>query len=859
MDHGRRTRGLASLSPGGTWVGELELRDATDIVGISQHRAMLLVRWAGRPVASIVVPVTGGRVTASAVRDALHRDRNALARLGLALLADWLDDTLGPVPESPVPPWSVIVCTRDRPDDLRRCLDSLLAMALDGGEIVVVDNGSSDECTRRVVEARPLVRYVREDRPGLNWARARGAREATGEVLLYTDDDVVVSADWVDHMLRPFAEPRVAAVTGLVVPLELETHAQELFEVYGGLGRGYLERRWEATALHPSAAGVVGAGACMALRRSLVVDMRLFDVELDAGTRALTGGDTYAFYRLLDAGYLLVYTPEAVVRHRHRRDHDALRRALVGYSVGGFVMLSRALVEHRDFMALVVAARWLIDDHLRGFFRAARRRPDRMPLRLLVPYLAGCATGVARYAQLRRAERAQPARREALDAEVHALDQDPEPAAASYQVDAAHIGDPRVAVIIPSRNRSVALERTLGGLARQTLPSACFEVIVSLDGSSDESEAMLARWRQDARLPRLRWRNAPQAGQATARNEGARMAAAEVLVFLDDDVVPEAGCLATHLQRHDEGARVVVGDAPIERSGTRSMHLDSVWAWWEDFYHRRALPGRSSCYRDLCAGNFSIRRKDFFTSGGFDTRFTGYGGEDFELGYRLLRQGVPILVEPRARARHWHRTSAAGMVRATRQEARGDVLLGTLHPELRSNLRVMRPPQARGRPLFLLAMHAPWLGDVLLAAGRGLLPLFERLNDRPHWAAVMKAQRNYAYWRGVRDVLGSREALEEFRAAGPAPHVADWDLSDGPSRPPPLDVHADTLIRVRHRGEPIGEMLVPGPAELPLPCHLRAAILETPDHHRLLAPLVARRHGGDPLVADALEVLAPAH
>jgi GT2 family glycosyltransferase len=862
---GRKIRGLSNPSPGGTYVGEMDLRNPAEITQVAHGRALVLVRWARRPVASVVVAVERGRVTATAVRSALEQDPDAMTRLGYVLLQDWLDERVGPIPTPPAPTWSVIVCTRDRPADLRRCLESLLASDAAGGDIVVVDNGSTDDATRRLVQSLPGVRYIREDRPGLNWARARGAREAGGGILLYTDDDVVVSEDWVANMLRPFAEPRVAAVTALVLPLELETHAQHLFEVYGGLGRGYLEQRWDSTIIHPAAAGMVGAGASMAIRRSLVVDMRLFDIDLDAGTRSLTGGDTYAFYRLLEAGYLLVYTPEAVVRHRHRKDEKALRDALYGYSVGGFTVLTRALVDHRDAMAIVVALQWLIDDHVRGLARAAVRKKDRMPVRLLVPYLLGCATGIVRYGTLRRSERAEErAQADRLEPRSAGARQ---PAVRAAAVGSANAGGwttsgageadgIRVSVIVPSHNRERALDRTLEGLASQTLSTSNFEVIVSLDGSIDGSEQVLERWRRSGRLPNLRWRNRPRAGQAAARNAGAAMASTALLVFLDDDVVPDPDCLATHVLRHEEGARVVVGDAPIERRGERSMHLDSVWSWWEDYYHARALPGRAPSYRDLCAGNFSIRRDDFVAAGGFDERFTGYGGEDYELGYRLYLSRLAIEVEPEARARHWHRTSAAGMVRATRQEARGDVLLGTLHPELRSGLRVMRSPRGPGRPLLFLAMRAGWLGDAVMSAGMLLLPVLERLADRRRWARIMKAQRNYAYWRGVADALGSKQALEAYQAGAPPLKVAYWEPAHGPSSLPALEPHTNTRLVIRHDGETVGEIIVAGPAEAPVRRHLRAVILESSENRRLLAPLVAQHHGDTPLVAGALHALA---
>ena len=103
----------------------------------------------------------------------------------LAVAADsafweaWLGHRLGIVPEheddrSLLPLTDVVICTRDRPRDLRKCLSDLMAMPQDGQRYLVVDNASATGETLEVVQAFPQVRYVREDRPGLDIARNTG-------------------------------------------------------------------------------------------------------------------------------------------------------------------------------------------------------------------------------------------------------------------------------------------------------------------------------------------------------------------------------------------------------------------------------------------------------------------------------------------------------------------------------------------------------------------------------------------------------------------------------------------------------------------------------------------------------------
>ncbi|HJT37016.1 MAG TPA: glycoside hydrolase family 2, partial [Actinomycetota bacterium] len=149
--------------------------------------------------------------------------------------------------------------------------------------------------------------------------------------------------------------------------------------------------------LAPADAGAVGAGASMAFRRDLALSMGLFDAELDAGTRARSGGDTYAFSRLLNAGYRIVYTPDAVNWHRHRRERADLVDQVAGYGVGMYSMWTKLIVEHRDLQALRSAMRWFRSHHLKGLARALLRRPGRLPLDLVASEMKGMIRGPFTY------------------------------------------------------------------------------------------------------------------------------------------------------------------------------------------------------------------------------------------------------------------------------------------------------------------------------------------------------------------------------------------------------------------------------------------------------------------------------
>jgi GT2 family glycosyltransferase len=236
-----------------------------------------------------------------------------------------------------LPSLTVAICTRDHPDQLRRCLESLEQLqsptvgTLPFKEILVVDNAPFNGKTKQLVVSVPKVRYVCEPRPGLNFARNKALREAAGDLLAYVDDDVTVDGHWLDGLMEAWVEnPDAVAFTGLVLPYELETEAQIMFERRGGFGRGFDKIRYgrslPGNSIYPCGAGIFGAGANMAFQREILLNLGGFDDALDTGAPLPGGGDLDIFYRVIRAGYPLAYEPRYMVFHQHRREMKALRR-----------------------------------------------------------------------------------------------------------------------------------------------------------------------------------------------------------------------------------------------------------------------------------------------------------------------------------------------------------------------------------------------------------------------------------------------------------------------------------------------------------------------------------------------------
>jgi GT2 family glycosyltransferase len=240
---------------------------------------------------------------------------------------------------------SVIIATRVRPELLERTLQSVQRLDYERFEVVVVDNGSTSastrECVERLAVANPRLRYVSEPRAGLARAHNRGLQAARGEIVAFTDDDVIVDRGWLRALVEAFeTDENVACVTGLIVPPELETIAQWWTECFFGLSKGLQSRRFDldrflpSDPLFPFAAGRLGSGANMAFRASRLRSLGGFVPALGTGTPARGGDDLAAFFHVLVSGNALVYEPRAIVHHEHRRPYDDLRRQAYGYGVG---------------------------------------------------------------------------------------------------------------------------------------------------------------------------------------------------------------------------------------------------------------------------------------------------------------------------------------------------------------------------------------------------------------------------------------------------------------------------------------------------------------------------------------------
>lgn len=244
---------------------------------------------------------------------------------------------------------SVVVCTHERPEALNRCLCSLQRYRHESVEYLVIDNAPKTDATRSLVAGYPNIRYVVEPRKGLSFARNTAIRVSHGDIIAFTDDDVVVTENWLTELLHPFSDPQVMCTTGLVVPSEMETREQSLFEHWLSFNRGYVPFRCGKQWLEQFRTGApvwhIGAGANMAIRRRAFEQVGFFDSRLGAGASGCSE-DSEFWYRLLAAGFVCEYVPWSLVLHQHRVDAGKLASQMFMYARGHAAALLVQFARH---------------------------------------------------------------------------------------------------------------------------------------------------------------------------------------------------------------------------------------------------------------------------------------------------------------------------------------------------------------------------------------------------------------------------------------------------------------------------------------------------------------------------------
>lgn len=430
---------------------------------------------------------------------------------------------------------------------------------------------------------------------------------------------------------------------------------------------------------------------------------------------------------------------------------------------------------------------------------------------------------------------------------------------------------PLVSVIIPTHNRVRILKRTLEALARQAYPADRMEVIVVADACTDRTLEML----DSIGLPfSVKTIEETGIGPGGARNSGFAHAQGELLLFLDDDVVPTPTVVTAHVCAHQRlPASLVIGPYPaLPIPWPSFLHILTRF-WWASKFNSLNRNEHRNIYQDVLGGNLSLASDLFYRLGGFDPELR-HANEDHELGLRAIKSGISIAFASNALAYHYdHETTTVrtSLVRAY-HEGQALVKIGRKHPELRDSLRLAgsdHESRAVERFVRRLALSGPRSSEPSPAGiSARLLGLLEELRLRGLWSAYYGLWRHYYYWRGVSDELGGYANFVKF--VGVATTIKaqanpdlDLDLAEGLAAARQLiDSVRPSSMRLRYGKRIVGYVpSVPGAEPL------RGAHLHSMLHDDFAEPLAAALAAVnsqlletlDPCLRHALRLYATGH
>lgn len=401
---------------------------------------------------------------------------------------------------------------------------------------------------------------------------------------------------------------------------------------------------------------------------------------------------------------------------------------------------------------------------------------------------------------------------------------------------------PVISVVVPTHNRRALMVDMIQALSAQGADTPPFELIAVADGCKDGTAQMLAA--HSAPFP-ITVVELPGSGPAAARNAGAATAGAELLLFLDDDVLPLPGAVAAHWRAHaDQPGTAVVGPYPPAPHASEDLFRLRIRGWWTRHFAELGRTGHRFSFRDLLTGNLSMSRRLWDEIGGLDPQFAR-AREDLELGARLIARDVPLRYAPDAFAwHHEHATSSLkSACRRAFEEGRSDARMLLKHPHLHGALDIARFASRRRKRLarFVLTDRRASILEQTMPMARAALTVLRTLHLRNAYDRLFALVHRYHYHRGA--VAGVDGKWWKLACVKPPPAVSPLtiDLADGIEAAEQLVTDArPRAIRVLMAGAELGILPEQAGAEPWHGRHLRPALLD-----RLGPQLLEKLFGND--------------
>lgn len=709
------------------------------------YRSVLaVVRLADRPIGLATFPVQpGGYLTRAQISAGLDRQLgDKLAEADPGTWGDWDPDPFSEMPEvdraiaGPAPSVSVVVPTRCNPDKLERCLRSILLCDYDDFEVIVVETRPRSSDTARMLVERfpdePRLRYVEEPRPSVSLARNTGLARAEGEVVAFTEDDVVVDPLWLRASVEALLSAEgIACVTGLSLPRELESETQLLLERIARFGDPFrrttyrLPESRKDNPLLPYTAAAAGSGASIVMLTEVGRELGGFDPALGPATLACGGDGLDLIVRALRKGHALSYEPRAIVWRERPAHGRRQRRQVYRHAIGLGATVGKHLIagpERRELVRAIPAGLRYLRGHgprqnvdrssnyprrlrwlkrlgmlvgpvayvisaliVRARLLVGKRPSSPRPLRIVRRIVVGDETIKVVWFREAEAPRVRFAWRRVAGRNVKSPS-DQLAAASGVAIPrpaTSKTGKLRISVVVPARNAEAWIESCLRAI-RDNGPAE----IILVDGGSSDRTVELARPWVDRVI------DDGGAGVAAARMLGVASASQPWIALVDADVVLPANALRDLDQERCDRQLVAL------QAGLRSVGAGDYWSQSLADHHNH---GQSKGWFGVCA---SLIARDILLAHPLDGELRS--GEDIDLRIRLTRAGFPtgvsetMIVEHRfgsgfAFARDQWAADGAGLGRMVRKHGR-PALISAMVPFGAAALGIARGIRDVGRP-----------------------------------------------------------------------------------------------------------------------------------------------------------------
>ncbi len=334
----------------------------------------------------------------------------------------------------------------------------------------------------------------------------------------------------------------------------------------------------------------------------------------------------------------------------------------------------------------------------------------------------------------------------------------------------------QVSVVIATYDRRRLLEKTLPALLSQQFPSADYEVIVVVDGSTDGTLEFL-RTQTSTNLHIIEQRNQ---GQAAAINAGVRAARGDILLFLDDDIVCGPTLVAEHARAPRHGQTCLAfGPVLVASEGRDSLVLDWARTFCDDFFTKEVKQSPDlGWYGCLASANSSVPRSVIQSIGFLDESFTRKN--DIELGHRALDAGYRFVYIPEAVTHQIYVKTQRDVIADAGEDGAAEIRLCRKFPKVRVQSRfalIQAKPWPLRLGIRLIASFpfsvSPLLNPFVWASGcLRSVPFFRRIALRllmalQNIAAYRSAVQEAGSWNALHREFGVRLPILMYHSVGP--------------------------------------------------------------------------------------------